>query len=224
MEYLVYAVLVIVLLLVLLLVMHLVDRVSRIEKQARDLGDAVRQVAQPQAGVMGGLHGRALWDVLSGKQAASVPQDALAQIRERYAAVLERHIEALFNEGAMDARMGVQAEPRQTRMVGVLRGEVESWLPAAQVNTIYQCGVDASRGGSQQLLEVRERLQETVDYLFTKVQLPPAATLLSRLVPVPAGSLEASADAAQPVAATSSSPAASPVSATGPGASGSRTG
>lgn len=198
MEYLGYAVLVNVLLLVLLLLVHLVDRVSRIEKQARDLGNAVRQSGQAQVGPMGGLSGRALWDVLSGKQATALPQDLLQQIRERYAAVLEQHIEAVFNEGGLDARMGVQAEPRQTRTVAVLRTEVESWLPAAQVNTLYQCGADALRGDAQGLESVRERLQESVHYLYAKVQLQPSATLLPRLMPAPQTVGEAGQDSSPP--------------------------
>lgn len=221
MEYLVYAVLVIVLLLVLLLLMHLVDRVSRIEKQARDLGDAVRQSGQAQVGPMGGLSGRALWDVLSGKQGSALPQDQLQQIRERYAAVLERHIEAVFNEGGLDARMGVQTEPRQTRTVALLRGEVESWLPAAQVNTLYQCGADALRGDAQALETVRERLQESVQYLYAKVQLQPSASLLARLMPAPlaagaAGPAASPSDTPLPGPAASSPPPAAQPAAGGP--------
>lgn len=214
MEYLVYAVLVIVLLLVLLLLMHLVDRVSRIEKQARDLGDAVRQSGQAQGGPMGGLSGRALWDVLSGKQGSALPPDQLHQIRDRYAAVLERHIEALFNEGSLDARMGVQSEPSQTRTVAVLRGEVESWLPAAQVNTLYECGADATRGDAQALEAVRERLQESVHYLYAKVQLQPNASLLARLMPEPmvsaAAGLAAIPSDTPPPAPSSAPPAGMP--------------
>lgn len=215
MEYLVYAVLVIVLLLVLLLVMHLVDRVSRIEKQARDLDQAVRQSGQQQSAPTGGLNGRALWDALSGKPTAGLPADQLQTFRERYAAVLERHIEALFNEGGMDARMGVQAEPSQTRTVAVLRGDVESWLPAAQANTLYQCGADAARGDAPQIAAARERLQEAVQYLYGKVQLQPSPALVSRLMPMPAGSAQipaasAGADATASAVAGGGSPAGLP--------------
>lgn len=183
MEYLVVAIVVIVLLLVLLLVLHLVDRVSRIEKQARELGDAVRQTAQSAKGPMGGLGGRALWDALTGKN-STLPADELQQMRERYSAVLERHIEALFNDGSMDARMGVQAEPSNTRSIAVLRGEVESWLPTAQANTLYQCGADAGRADPLELPMVRERLEEAVQYLYAKVQLVPPNALPERLLPL----------------------------------------
>lgn len=197
MEYLVVALVVIVLLLVLLLVLHLVDRVSRIEKQARELGDAVRQTAQGAKGPMAGLGGRALWDTLTGKQASALPADELQQLRERYAAVLERHIEALFNDGSMDARMGVQAEPPNTRTIAVLRGEVESWLPAAQASTLYQCGADAGRADPQELQTVRERLEEAVQYLYTKVQLTPSNALVSRLLPMSENAPETSPPAVE---------------------------
>lgn len=204
MEYLVFATVVIVLLLVLLLILHLVDRVSRIEKQARELGDAVRQSAQASKGPMGGLSGRVLWDTLTGKQASSLPADELQQVRERYAAVLERHVEALFNEGSMDARMGVQAEPRNTRSIAVLRGEVESWLPVAQANSLYQCGAEVGHTDPAQGTALRERLEEVVQYLYTKVQLQPPAQLVQRLLPMPAGTPQA-ADAGSPQALTASS-------------------
>ena len=220
MEYLVFATVVIVLLLVLLLILHLVDRVSRIEKQARELGDAVRQSAQASKGPMGGLSGRSLWDTLTGKQASSLPADELQQVRERYAAVLERHVEALFNEGSMDARMGVQAEPRNTRSIAVLRGEVESWLPVAQANTLYQCGAESGHTDPDQCTALRERLEEVVQYLYSKVQLQPPAPLVQRLLPMPAGAAQTADTGASPLQAVpgtvSTAPAAASPSPTAP--------
>ncbi len=155
------AVVAVVLLVVVVLLIYLVGRLNQVEQQTKEaVTQWQEQQVTAQIGPFGGLSGKKLWDVMVGKPLPDVgPQQAEAA-RENYPAVLRRHIVQAFEEGKADGQKGITGNPKNPRSVQTLRGKVDSWLPAAQLQTIYQCGCDLAQGklandpGLQQALEL----------------------------------------------------------------------
>jgi hypothetical protein len=167
--------------LLLVLVIYLVDRVNTLESNTRNLQQEGRKAAPADAGPFGGLSGKKLWDAMSGKPPEGWDAERVGDIRERYAVVLPKHIEMLFGEGVSDAKSGLSGTPRNTRMIGTLRGNVESWLPTLQNGVIYQCGVDSSQALPENLAAIRQRLDEACADLYQQTQLSlrqPMSTIL----------------------------------------------
>lgn len=181
------------LLALVVVVIYLVDKVGDLEKKTLA---AQEKAAAKDPGPFGGLSGKKLWDALSGRAPGALEEPLLSEVRERYGVVLAKHIEALFNEGASDARMGVSAPPKNTRTISTLRSSVESWLPAAQVNTIYKCGQDLAQTPAEGLAELGQRLDEACATLYQMVQVPMLQPL--------SGTLLRQADAAAPAPASAS--------------------
>jgi hypothetical protein len=66
---------------------------------------------------------------------------------------------------------------------------VESWLPSAQVNTLYKCGVDSTQLPADQLDAVRAALDEVGQTLYSKALLNLAQPLSVSLLPRPVAEL-----------------------------------
>lgn len=163
------------LLLLLVLVIYLVDRVNALEKDTKtaidNLSTAQHTPVKVAVGPFAGMSAKKLWDAMTGRPPEDVPPDSLGDIRSRYATVLTKHIESIFEEGKRDGHMGVSSPPKNTRQITTLRGNVESWLPMPQVNAIYQCGVDIHLKPPEQHGEVRMALDDACHQLFTKTQV-----------------------------------------------------
>jgi hypothetical protein len=189
MEALLNAFLAIGLLVVIILIVYLVDRVNSIERETRRVAQSVTSPAKPvNLGPFEGLSGKALWDALSGKPPLDMGVQTLEDIRLRYEVVLHKHIQSLFEEGNKDAQRGLSGEPRNPRTIKTAQGAVESWLPAAQVNTLYKCGMDAVQLTVQEQGSVRAALDEAGQLLFSKVQLTLREPLSVSLLPAVAAS------------------------------------
>lgn len=161
------------LLLILVFIVYLVDRVNNLERKAGEVADVLTKSRSPGAsGPFGGLSGKKLWEAMSGMPVPGADPGQFDEIRERYATVLLKHVDAVFEEGVQAGKFGLSAEVSNTRQISTLRGQVESWLPQTQVNTIYQCGVDTSIRPADQLPSVCQTYQEALQALCDRVQLP----------------------------------------------------
>jgi hypothetical protein len=191
--------------LLLVLVIYLVDRVNALEVTTRQAQENAPKSNPAEAGPFGGLSGKKLWDALSGKPPEGWDADRIAEVRERYAAVLQKHIEILFGEGVSDAKSGLSGTPRNTRMVSTLRGAVESWLPTAENNTIYQCGLEFAQITPETRAMMEQRLDDTCAALYQKVQIAMRQPFSSTLMP---GAAPEAAPATPPAPAAPAAPGA----------------
>lgn len=195
MDSLINAFLAIGLLVLILLVVYLVDRVNSLEKETRRISQMTADVALTPADPWLGLSGKPLWDAVSGRPPASLSVAALEELRLRYELVLHKHIQSLFEEGVRDGRRGLSGEPKNPRMLQTAQGSIEAWMPTAQVNTLYKCGLDSTQLAPEALGPVRQALDEAGQQLFAKVQLPLTEPLSTSLLPAPPAPAAASVPA-----------------------------
>ncbi len=172
------------LLVVLVFIIYLVDRVNAIERETRQFAQSMQapKDVQPQ-GPFAGLSSKKLWDAMTGRLPEGMDPSLVVEVRERYEMVLQKHIEAIFQEGVKDGQRGMSGEPKNTKLITTLRGPVESWLPSAQVNTLYKCGLDSVQLPADQWAGVRSALDEAGQTLYAKALLTPPQPLSSILMP-----------------------------------------
>jgi hypothetical protein len=185
MEPLILAFIAIGLLIVLVFIIYLIDRVNSIEKETRQFAQAIQEQKEPVSlGPFAGLSSKKLWDAMTGRVPDGMDPSLLVEVRERYEVVLQKHIELLFQEGVLDGKRGMAGEPKNTKIISTLRGSVESWLPTAQVNTIYKCGLDSSQLTLDQWAPVRLALDEAGQTLYAKALVQVHSPLSNSLMPV----------------------------------------
>lgn len=174
------------LLVVLVFIIYLVDRVNAIEKETRQFAQSLNESKEPPSlGPFAGLSSKKLWDAMTGRVPEGLDPSLVVEVRERYETVLQKHIESIFQEGVKDGHRGLTGEPKNTKLITTLRGPVESWLPSAQVNTLYKCGVDSTQLPADQLDTVRMALDEVGQTLYSKALLDLAQPLSVSLLPRP---------------------------------------
>lgn len=168
------------------------DRLNALERRTQEalqeLATAKAQVSAKsgQRGAFLGLSGKDLWDAISGTPPEGISAEDVEDIRPRYAMILQSHIEGLFQEGVMDGKMGLKGEAKNTRLVSTLKSKVDSWIPSAQANTIYQCGIDSLSLSADDLARTRAALDEACSYLFQRAGIEHRGLLSSVLMPPPA--------------------------------------
>ena len=172
------------LLVVLVFIIYLVDRVNAIEKETRQFAQSLHDTKEPPSqGPFAGLSSKKLWDAMTGRVPEGMDPSVLVEVRERYEMVLHKHIESIFQEAVKDGQRGLTGEPKNIKLITTLRGPVESWLPSAQVNTLYKCGVDSTQLPADQLDAVRVALDEVGQTLYSKALLSLAQPLSVSLLP-----------------------------------------
>lgn len=172
------------LLVVLVFIIYLVDRVNAIEKETRQFARSLQEPKEAQPlGPFAGLSSKKLWDAMTGRVPEGMDPSLVVEVRERYEMVLQKHIEAIFNEGVKDGQRGMSGEPKNTKLITTLRGPVESWLPSAQVNTIYKCGLDSVQLPADQWDALRTVLDEAGETLYAKALLTLPKPLSLALMP-----------------------------------------
>lgn len=183
MDTLINALMAIGLLLILILIIYLIDRVNSIEKDTRQVMSTIAESsARTTSTPFMGLSGKKLWDTMTGRD-DGLDADSLAQLRSRYQLVLSKHMEGLYQDGYKDGFRGVSVEPPNTRQVSTSKGAVESWIPSAQANALYQCGLSASQTPEAQWAPIRASMDEAGLYLLTKTQLDATSPLSEWLMP-----------------------------------------
>ena len=173
-------------LVLLVCIIYLLDRVNNLEKQTRQFSQSLKsQKEAVPSGPFAGLSSKKLWDAMTGRVPEGFDPDLLDEVRLAYEMVLHKHVDAIFQEGVNDGRMGATAEPKNTRLINTARGAVESWLPSAQVNTLYKCGLDSVQLRPDQLDAVRVALDEAGQTLYGKAMVNLAQPLSVSLMPRP---------------------------------------
>lgn len=173
------------LLLILVLIIYLVDRVNTLERETRKMAQSIARPPELPKDALNGLAGKKLWDAMTGKPPEGMSPEALAEVRERYDLVLHKHLEALYKEGWRDGERGMFAEPSNTLTISTAAAQVESWLPSAQVKTIYQCGLEASQRPPELWDSLRTNMDEAAGILYEKTQLEVRQALSAWLMPQP---------------------------------------
>lgn len=168
------------------LIIYLIDRVNSIDKFARLVqADQSWSSSDPAAmGLFGDLHGKRLWDAVSGVPIEGWDKGAIDLIRNRYQLVLRRHIEDLFNEGLQhgrEKRQGYQLSA--SRMISTLRGPVESWIPIENAVSIYNAGYARANAKDTELAQLRTNLDIAIDSLFSQAAIKLARPMSGSLIP-----------------------------------------
>lgn len=172
------------LLLVLILVIYLVDRVNSIETETRKVVTTLNENAAKMATPSMGLSGKKLWDAMTGRSTEGLDPQALDDLRSRYPVILSKHAEALYKDGFKDGILGTQpGDPKNTKEIVMAKGTVESWIPTAQVNALYQCGLSASQTPEAEWGPIRASMDEAGEFLWSKAQLEATSPLSEWLMP-----------------------------------------
>lgn len=194
MDALVNAFMAIALLLILMLVIFIIDKVNTIEKETRKLISSVAEKSPRSVDPFMGLSGKRLWDAMTGRSVEGLDTGSLGKLRQLYEVVLSRHMEALYQEGYKDGQRGMAAEPRNTSLITTAHGQVQSWIPSAQANALYQCGLKASDTPQDQWGPIRTAMDEAAQFLLSKTALDASTPLSDWLMPqIPADTAPSSA-------------------------------
>ena len=183
MEALVNALMAIGLLLILILVIYLIDRVNAIEKETRKVMTSINEKSARAPTPFMGLSSKKLWDAMTGRAAEGLDAEAIIELRNQYQLVLSKHMEALYKEGFKDGQRGLSGEPKNTKQISTSKGLVESWIPSAQANALYQCGLNASQTPESEWAPIRASMDEAGQFLLTKTQQDASSPLSDWLMP-----------------------------------------
>ena len=173
------------LLVILVLIVYLIDRVNTMEKETRQVLSSIHQPSPTPTVALPflGLSSKRLWDAMTGRPEKGLDPLAIFDLQGPYQVILSKHIEALYKDGFKDSQLGVTEEPQNTRQVTSSAGAVESWIPPAQANAIYQCGVQAAQTPETNWAPIRAALDEAGRYLYGKAQLDASSPLSEWLMP-----------------------------------------
>jgi hypothetical protein len=171
------------LLMTLILIIYLIDRVNSIEKDTRQVMNTLSENSARVASPFLGLAAKKLWDAMTGRDTEGLDPDALTELRGRYQVILSKHMEALYQAGYKDGFRGVSVEPQNTKSISTAKGAVESWIPSAQANALYQCGLSAAQTPEADWAPIRASMDEAGHYLLSKTQLDASSPLSDWLMP-----------------------------------------
>ena len=162
----------------LLVVFFMLDRLNELHKHA----DLQKTPHNPDD-TFGGLTGKTLWDAMIGIPLPGWDAKKLEPLKPRYEAVLQKHLELLFEDGKLDAREGFAMPVRCDRVVPTLRGEIESWMPHEYASGIYRAGQDLINLPPEEHETVLSRIDDIGEALYSATNLPPRHLLSKVLVP-----------------------------------------
>ncbi len=162
----------------LLVVFLMLDRLNELHKHA----DLQKTLHQPDD-TFGGLSGKTLWDAMIGIPMSGWDAKKLEPLKPRYEAVLQKHLELLFEDGKLDAREGFAMPVRCDRVVPTLRGEIESWMPHEYASGIYRAAQDLINLPPEEHEAVLSRIDDIGEALYSATNLPPRHLLSKVLVP-----------------------------------------
>ena len=190
----------------LLVVFYMLDRVNELHKHSGVTLTGHTPLKPDES--FGGLSGKALWDAMAGIPMPGWSVGQLEALKPRYEAVLQKHMEMLFEDGQLDGREGFSMPVRCDRFIATLRGEIASWIPHEYATVVYRSGHDLATKPEEERAEIRARLEQTGAAVFASTGMPPhsLANLLMPIVPAPAAT-----DAADPEQETAALSLAAPV-------------
>lgn len=199
MDALVNAMIAVGLLLILVLVIYLIDKVNAIEKETRKM--MITLAEKPATALptdpFFGLSAKKLWDAMTGRSVEGLDPDARQNLRNLYQLVLSKHMESLYQEGFKDGIRGLPGEPKNSRLITTSKGQVESWIPSAQANALYQCGLKAAETPQSDWGPIRASMDEAGQYLLGKTDLDTSTPLSDWLMPLSSDPAMSSAEGAK---------------------------
>ena len=172
----------------LVMVVYTIDRLNSVEKITSVLNSVI--APSPSTGayetqaMFDGLSGMSLWEAMSGSPVEGWDEENVDTMRPRYKIVLQKHIEAIFDEGLLDGHQETYKHlPSNTMLVSMLRGSVESWIPQNYASGIYQIGLEWSRNDISDAKRLREKLDLIADEIFSSCEIEQKNPLSKTLLP-----------------------------------------
>ena len=172
----------------LIMVVYTIDRLNSVEKITSVLNSVVAPSpsvsSMESQSMFEGLSGMPLWEAMSGKPVEGWDEASLENMKPRYRIVLQKHVEAIFDEGLLDGHQETYKHlPSNSMVVSMLRGAVESWIPQNFASGIYQIGLEWSRNEVEEAKRLRKRLDLIVDEMFSDCEIELKSPLSKVLLP-----------------------------------------
>ena len=145
----------------------------------------------------GTLSGEKLWKAMSAEtwsKALGAKVEEIDGYRPRYKIVLTRHIESLFDEGRFDGQAGKRESASTLLRVPMLRGSVESFLPFAEAQRLYELGFQSATVDPKKRDNIADELDGLVAELFEVCHLAVEKPFSQFLLPVAGNSATAAED------------------------------
>ena len=135
----------------------------------------------------GTLSGEKLWKAMSAEtwsKSLGAKAEEIDSYRPRYKMVLTRHIESLFDEGRFDGQLGKRDSATTLLRVPMLRGSVESYLPFAEAQRLYELGFQSAANEPKRRDKIADELDSLVAELFDQCHLSVDKPFSQFLLPV----------------------------------------
>ena len=177
-----------VLLLLVILTLYLIDKVNQLARLQQEVlhpppnESEIEPAASPRDVLFERLHGKPLWDAMTGKTVEGFDPTLIEALRPHYEPVLHEHLVATFCDGLANAAQPASRPPSSTRTIMTPRGEVQSWLPAQHLGSIYRTAVEfASSYRHHPDASTLQRLKETLDSVSSMLYQRAGLTLAQPL-------------------------------------------
>ena len=172
----------------LVMVVYTIDRLNSVEKITSVLNSVIAPSpsmgAYESQAMFEGLSGMTLWEAMSGSPVEGWEDENLEPMRPRYRIVLQKHLEAIFDEGLLDGHQETYKHlPANTMLVSMLRGSVESWIPQNYASGVYQIGLEWSKQDLNEAKRLREKLDLIADEMFSACEIELKNPLSKILLP-----------------------------------------
>ena len=172
----------------LVMVVYTIDRLNSVEKITSVLNSVIAPSpsmgAYESQAMFEGLSGMTLWEAMSGSPVEGWEDESLKPMRPRYRIVLQKHLEAIFDEGLLDGHQETYKHlPSNTMLVSMLRGSVESWIPQNYASGVYQIGLEWSKQDLSEAKRLREKLDLIADEMFSACEIELKNPLSKILLP-----------------------------------------
>ena len=172
----------------LVMVVYTIDRLNSVEKITSVLNSVIAPSpsmgAYESQAMFEGLSGMTLWEAMSGSPVEGWEEENLEPMRPRYRIVLQKHLEAIFDEGLLDGHQETYKHlPSNTMLVSMLRGSVESWIPQNYASGVYQIGLEWSKQDLSEVKSLREKLDLIADEMFSACEIELKNPLSKILLP-----------------------------------------
>jgi hypothetical protein len=172
----------------LVMVVYTIDRLNSVEKITSVLNSVIAPSpsmgAYESQAMFEGLSGMTLWEAMSGSPVEGWEDENLEPMRPRYRIVLQKHLEAIFDEGLLDGHQETYKHlPANTMLVSMLRGSVESWIPQNYASGVYQIGLEWSKQDLSEAKRLREKLDLIADEMFSACEIELKNPLSKILLP-----------------------------------------
>ena len=152
----------VILLIIFICLYYLWSKTKQLEELAKKSSKRIVQMSG--TGSIFGYSGKGLYEVLKNKNESP---ERIGEIKKNYALYLNRHIEAVIEQGIIDQKKTASTELVSEMAVGGTRGEMLSWLPIESLGDFYQFGRNLRQDGYED--EEKTALEEQLQGLIADV-------------------------------------------------------